>query len=58
MAPTELSERLLDFAAKSSGIVDDLPRTLLGRHIAGQMVRCSTSPAPHTGPPGFRTARP
>ena len=42
MTPTELSDRLLDFAADSSRIVDDLPRTLLGRHIAGQ--KSSTLP--------------
>jgi four helix bundle protein len=47
LTPSELSDRLLDFAAECAKLVDALPRTLLGRHIAGQFVRCSTSPAPN-----------
>jgi four helix bundle protein len=39
-----LSERLLDFAARSGTVVDALPDTRLGRHIAGQLVRSGTSP--------------
>src|SRR6187401_3396136 len=44
MTPQELSERLLDFAARVGKVVDALPDTRLGRHIAGQLVRCGTSP--------------
>ena len=47
MNPEELSERLLDFAARAGKVVDALPDTRLGRHIAGQLVRCATSPAPN-----------
>jgi len=47
MTPDELSERLLDFAARSGKVVDALPNTRMGRHIAGQLVACSTSPAPN-----------
>ena len=47
MTPSELSDRLLDFAADAIRLVDSLPRSLLGRHIAGQLVRCSTSPGPN-----------
>ena len=47
MTPDELSERLLDFAARSGNVVDALPDTRLGRHIAGQLVRSGTSPAPN-----------
>lgn len=47
MKPEELSERLLDFAARVGRVVDALPETRLGRHIAGQLVRCGTSPAPN-----------
>ena len=47
MTPDELSERLLDFAARIGKLVDALPDTRLGRHIAGQLVRCGTSPAPN-----------
>jgi four helix bundle protein len=44
MTPDELSERLLDFAVRVGNVVDALPETRLGRHIAGQLVRCGTSP--------------
>ena len=43
----ELEERLLDFAARIGKVVDALPDTRLGRHIAGQLVRSGTSPAPN-----------
>ena len=43
----ELEERLLDFAARVGKVVDALPDTRLGRHIAGQLVRSGTSPAPN-----------
>jgi four helix bundle protein len=47
MTPEELSERLLEFAARVGKVVDALPDTRLGRHVAGQLVRCGTSPAPN-----------
>ena len=47
MAGEELSERLLEFAARIGKVVDALPNTRLGRHIAGQLVRCGTSPGPN-----------
>lgn len=47
MKPTELSERLIDFAARIGRVVDALPDTRLGKHIAGQLIRCGTSPAPN-----------
>jgi four helix bundle protein len=43
----DLAERLLDFAVRVGRIADALPDTRLGRHIAGQLVRCGTSPAPN-----------
>lgn len=43
----DLSERVLDFAARISNVVDALPDTRMGRHVAGQLVRCGTSPAPN-----------
>ncbi len=42
-----LLERLLDFAARIGKVVDALPETKLGRHIASQLVRSGTSPAPN-----------
>lgn len=43
----DLLERLLDFAARVGKVVDALPDTRMGRHVAGQLVRCGTSPAPN-----------
>jgi four helix bundle protein len=47
MTPAELSERLWDFAARVGKVVDALPDTRLGRHVAGQLVRCGTASAPN-----------
>src|SRR3954469_10544112 len=47
MSPDELSERLLPFAVRVGKVVDALPDTRLGRHIASQLVRCGTSPPPN-----------
>jgi four helix bundle protein len=47
MTPDELGNRLVDFAIRAGNILDALPDTRLGRHIAGQLVRCATSPAPN-----------
>ncbi len=43
----DLAERLLDFAARVGKVVDALPESRLGRHIAGQLVLSGTSPAPN-----------
>lgn len=43
----DLEDRLLEFSARVGKVVDALPETRLGRHIAGQFVRCGTSPAPN-----------
>jgi len=45
--PQDLSERLLVFAVRVGKVVDALPATRLGRHIAGQLVRSGTSAAPN-----------
>jgi four helix bundle protein len=47
MTPDELAERLLDFAARIGKVADSLPDSRLGRHIAGQIIRSGTSPAPN-----------
>jgi four helix bundle protein len=47
MNPDEMADRLLEFAARIGKAVDALPGTRLGRHIAGQLIRCGTSPAPN-----------
>ncbi len=43
----ELADRLLEFTARVGKAIDALPETRLGRHIAGQLVRSGTSPAPN-----------
>ncbi len=43
----ELADRLLTFAARVGKTVDALPESRLGRHIANQLVRSGTSPAPN-----------
>jgi four helix bundle protein len=47
MQPLELEERLIDFAVRIGRVVDALPRSRLGQHVAGQLVRSGTSPAPN-----------
>ena len=47
MTSEELLERLIDFAARVGNVVDALPDTRMGRHVAGQLVRSGTSPAPN-----------
>jgi len=42
-----LEDRILDFAARVGKVVDAIPHTRLGRHIAAQLVRSGTSPAPN-----------
>ena len=43
----DLGERLVDFAILVADTVESLPNTRLGNHIAGQLIRCGTSPAPN-----------
>ena len=43
----ELQNRLIDFAVRVINVADALPKTAAGRHIAGQVLRCGTSPAPN-----------
>ena len=47
MTPDTLLDRLWRFAARVGKVVDALPDTRLGRHVAGQLVRCGTSAAPN-----------
>jgi len=45
----DLEERLIDFAVRIIRTAESLPRTRVGNHIAGQLIRCGTSPAPNYG---------
>ena len=42
-----LEERLIDFAVRVIKVADRLPKTPAGKHIAGQLLRSGTSPAPN-----------
>lgn len=44
-----LEKRLIDFAVRVINVVEALPNTRTGNHIAGQLVRCGTAPAPNYG---------
>ena len=45
----ELEERLIDFAVRIVNLSASLPGTPAGKHIAGQIMRSGTSPAPNYG---------
>lgn len=45
----ELEERLIDFAVRIVKLSAHLPKTAAGKHIAGQILRSGTSPAPNYG---------
>jgi four helix bundle protein len=45
----KLEERLIDFAVRIIKLSARLPRTAAGKHIAGQILRSGTSPAPNYG---------
>jgi len=47
MNSQELSDRLWRFAARVGKLVDALPDARLGRHVAGQLVRCGTAAPPN-----------
>ena len=44
-----LEERLIDFAVRIIKLSANLPKTPAGKHIAGQILRAGTSPAPNYG---------
>jgi len=45
----DLEDRLLEFAADIVNFVESLPSTKAGNHIAGQLLRCGTSPLSNHG---------
>ncbi|MCA1574540.1 MAG: four helix bundle protein, partial [Acidobacteria bacterium] len=42
-------ERLIDFAVRIIRLAASLPKTAAARHVAGQILRSGTSPAPNYG---------
>jgi four helix bundle protein len=47
MNSEELSVRLWHFAARVCKVINALPDNRVGRHVAGQLVRCGTSTPPN-----------
>ena len=45
----DLEDRLIDFAVMIIHLAESLPKTKTGNHIAGQIIRCATSPASNYG---------
>ena len=45
----DLEERLLDYSAAIVRLVERLPSTRAGNHVAGQLLRSGTSPFPNHG---------
>jgi four helix bundle protein len=43
----ELEERLIDFAVRVIKVADALPKSPVGKHVANQLLRSGTSPAPN-----------
>src|SRR6266550_1005540 len=45
----DLEDRLLKLAARLTKLVDALPNSRTGNHVAGQLLRCGTSPFANHG---------
>jgi four helix bundle protein len=45
----DLEKRLLEYAARIIRLVEKLPNTRAGNHVAGQLLRSGTSPLPNHG---------
>jgi len=45
----DLQERLIDYAVRIINLTEKLPETRTGKHIAGQILRSGTAPAPNYG---------
>jgi four helix bundle protein len=43
----DIEERLIDFAVRIIKLTENLPNSLAGKHIAGQLLRSGASPAAH-----------
>jgi four helix bundle protein len=45
----DLEERLLEYSVRIIKMVEQLPNTRTGNHVAGQLLRSGTSPYPNHG---------
>jgi len=43
----DLRERLIGYAVMVCRVAEKLPQTRVGKHVAGQLLRCGTAPMPH-----------
>jgi four helix bundle protein len=57
-AKFDLEDRLIDFAVRIIRITESLPNNRVGKHIAGQLLRSGTSPAPNYGEAQSAESRP
>jgi len=47
LSPEQLEDRLIEFAVRIGTVADALPDSRLGQHVADQIVRSGTAPAPN-----------
>ena len=45
----DLEDRLIEFAVRIIKLSETLPKSHVGKHLSGQLIRCGTSPAPNYG---------
>ncbi|MEZ4699996.1 MAG: four helix bundle protein [Rhodothermales bacterium] len=57
MTQRQLHNRFFNLAARIGLFVEQLPRTYLGRHLAGQLVRSGTSPLANYAEAGAAESR-
>jgi hypothetical protein len=48
----DLEERLLEYSVLIIKIVEQLPKSRVGNHVAGQLLKSGTSPYPNHGEAG------
>ena len=54
----DLEDRLIDFAVRIIRTTESLPKSKVGKHIAGQLIRSGTSPASNYGEAQSAESRP
>jgi four helix bundle protein len=54
----DLEDRLIEFSVRIIRLAQALPKTRVGNHIAGQIIRSGTSPAPNYGEAQSAESRP
>ncbi len=45
----DLQDRLIEFVVRVMSVVEALPNNRIGNHVAGQLLRSGTAPAPNHG---------